>query len=236
MAKKKTYVEELLSDFRKSQKLAREAVSSLEARISSREKRIKFLEERISVLEEELGYQKECYENRFQEIFGVNFDNYLIGYGFEKHVVWWMNQYQKGYELKIWQGDKLARPYEEDDSIYASWNKYPDLIYVNERQKKVVALECKYRYDGVLNIDRRKYEDYKHFEMQIGSLMNVDTRVFIMVGSRGTADKPDFMYCIPVDYFENLTEVDLRSVPQFKIMERDYYYGNINNLPENFMF
>ena len=33
------------------------------------------------------------FEQLFQELFGTDYGTYIEGYNFEKHVVWWMNQY-----------------------------------------------------------------------------------------------------------------------------------------------
>lgn len=226
MAKKeKTYLETIMSDFKKGEKIVKDAVSKLESRVQSRDSRIAYLEK-------ELQDQKDYYEFKFLQIFGVNFENYLIGYGFEKHVVRWMNQYFSQYELKIWQGDKCVQPYIEGDKISASWNTYPDLIYVNEVKKKVIALECKYRNDGWLELERRQYENYKKFETQIRSFMGVDASVFIIGGSRGlNSDSPDYMYCIPLDFFADKDIVDFREIPEYKVYERGLSNVIKDNIP-----
>ena len=223
MTKRKTNIEIALSDVKKGQKLVRDAVARLESYLSSRDKK-------IDILGEALESEKESYENKFQKIFGESIDNYLVGYGFERHVVWWMNTYHPQYELKIWQSDKMANPYEDGDIIYPSWNQYPDLVYVNERDKKVLALECKYRFYGKLDINQERYNKYKEFEKVVRDLKNYTVDIYVMVGNYGlSSDKPENMYCFPIDYFKNTTEVDLKDVPQFKVMERAGGIVNISN-------
>ena len=211
---KKTKAEQAATEIRRSLKVLTEELDSKQRLINRQEKIIARLEREKASLEEE-------FNNNFTSIFGARFDEYLRGYGFEKHVVWWMNQYFHQFKLKIWQGDKCAHPHIDGEKIIASWNTYPDLIYVNEKSKKVIALECKYRDNGRLELKDQQYENYKDFETQIHKLMGVDINVYIIGGSRGiTSDRPDYMYCIPINYFANKKNVDFRDIPQFKIYER----------------
>ena len=222
---KKTPAEQAATEIRRSLKDLMEEVNRLQHRVNRREKD-------VENLIEENRWLQEKFDNNFMSIFGIKYEEYLKGYGFEKHVVWWMHQYFGQYELVIWQGDKCAHPYVDGDKICASWNTYPDLIYVDEERKRVVALECKYRNDGRLDLERRQYENYKRFESQIRSLMGVEVSVFIMAGSRGTSDRPDYMYCIPIDYFADRDSVDYRNIPDYKIYER----GFSNVIRENIAF
>lgn len=218
MAKKKTQAEQAATNVRRSLKILIKEIDSLQRKVNLHER--------------EKEKMQEEFDNKFRSIFGVKFDDYLRGYGFEKHVVWWMNQYFKQYDLKIWQGDKCAHPYIDGDKISASWNTYPDLIYVDDENKKAIALECKYRSDGRLELDRRQYANYKKFESQIHSLMRVDVSVFIMGGSRGlTSDRPDYMYCIPLDFFVDKEIVDFREIPEYKVYERGFSNVIKDNLP-----
>ena len=188
MAKKKSKVEETLSDVRKGQKLVRDAVGKLDETVKQLKKD---LEEARETLEEK--------HKLLQDLFGEHYNYFIDGYRFERHVVWWMNKNYPHYELKIWQGDKFAPPYKDGDLIYASWNKYPDLIYVDAKHKKAIALECKYRYDGRLELDSRQYSNYKNFETQIKELLHIDTEVYLMVGSGRIPNRPGSMYAIPID-------------------------------------
>lgn len=219
MAKKvRNKVEQALYDLQTARKMIKKAAEDLDSSIGSRDNKIAWLNE---IHENQIQGTKEEYETMFLEIFGVNVDRYLEGFRFERHVVWWMNKHFPQYELKIWQGDKCYKPYEDSQTISASWNTYPDLIYVDEKRKRVVALECKYRYDGKLELARRQYENYKRFEPQISALMGVDARVYIMAGSRGeTSGRPDFVYCIPIGYFDEHDSVDFRDIPEYKVYER----------------
>lgn len=240
MTKKKTYVEAALSDVRKGQKLVRDAVTRLADKISSQEKRIKFLEEQCDSAKEYQEEQKNKYENLLNELVGGNVDGYLEGYRFEQFVVRWMDINHKKYGLKIWQGDKHVKIFKGTKTLSASWNKFPDLIFVNEKEKKVVALECKYRYDGILKLTKAKFTDYQNFEKQINSFMQVDTKTYLMVGISGESKSPAYMYCIPIDHLENLMnnddeiELNMRDFPQFKVMEKDYY--DYISIPNNFQF
>ena len=123
------------------------------------------------------------FEQKFQDLFGENYDAYIEGYNFEKHVVWWMNQYFGNYSLKIWQGDKVAKPYGERNMIYASWNQYPDLIYVDEKNNKVLGLECKFCTYAKFKVERQQLRNYKDFEKYIHGLTNRDTKAYVIVGN-----------------------------------------------------
>ncbi len=220
---KKTPAEQAAIEIKRSLKELMEEVKRLQLQIIRRENNIVDLNNAIVNLQEEKRQLQEDFDNNFISIFGLKYKDYMKGYEFEKHVVWWMHQYFGQYELKIWQGDKFAHPYIEDDMICASWNMYPDLIYVDEQSKRVVTLECKYRNDGKLKFEHRQYENYKKFESQICSYMGVDARVYIMAGSRGeTSHYPDFMYCIPIDYFADKDYVDYRDIPEYKVYERGF--------------
>lgn len=231
MAKKeKTYLETIMSDFKKGERAVKDAVSRLESRVQSRESRIAFLEK-------ELQEQKAYYEFQFMKIFGVNIETYLIGYEFEKHVVWWMNKYCRKYVLKVWQGDKCASTSYDDDIIIATWNTYPDLIYVNKENTKVVALECKYRQNGKLSIDKQHYAHYEAIEKQIRDNLHIEARVYVMVGSSGSSShRPDYMYCVPLYEFKGEREVDMRNIPQYKVMDRSVIGQEIATHKENIPF
>ena len=223
MAKKIRFkVEQALYDIKVARKMIKKAAEDLESSINSRENRIHYLEEETKSNREWIAQTKEEYEAKFQEIFGVKIDTYLEGFRFERHVVWWMNSYVNQYELKIWQGDKCYKPYEDSKLISASWNTYPDLVYVDSINKKVIALECKYRSNAIISLDKRQYDNYKNFEKQIGNFMNVDVRVYVMVGTGGfSSDRPAFMYCVPLDCLRNQREYDLKTHPQYMVMERE---------------
>lgn len=222
---KKTEAEQAATNIRRSLKVLTEEIDKLQHKVNSRERT-------IAQLKMEKEEKQKEFDNNFINIFGVKYDDYLRGYGFEKHVVWWMNQYFNQYDLKIWQGDKCAHPYIDGDKISASWNTYPDLIYVDEVNKKAIALECKYRNDGMLELERRQYDNYKKFESQMRSLMKVDISVFIIGGSRGlTTDRPDYMYCIPLDFFKDKELVDFREIPEYKVYERGFSNVIKDNIP-----
>ena len=226
MAKKKTDIEQAASDVRKGQKMVRDAITCLEKKIS-------YLERQLKRKDEDLEQEKAEHETLIQELFGNNKDNYINGYKFERFIVRWMDINFSTYKLKIWQGDKCIKIFNGTKTLSASWNQYPDLIFVNESEKKVVALECKYKYDGWLKLDKRQYNNYTNFETQIRSLMGVDAKVYIMGGSRGlTPDYPDYVYCIPIDYFRNKDIVDFRDIPEYKVYER----GVSNVIKENIPF
>lgn len=229
-------VEQALYDIKVARKMIKKATEDLESSISSRDNKIAWLDEQLTIARQSIDDQmqgiRDEYESLFQEIFGENVDRYLEGFRFERHIVWWMNKNFPQYELKIWQGDKCYKPYEDSQTISASWNTYPDLIYVDEKQKRVVALECKYRYDGILNLDRRQYENYKRFETRISALMGVDAKVYIMAGSRGeTSGRPDYVYCIPIGYFDKHDSVDFRYIPEYKVYERGLFNIIEKNIP-----
>lgn len=219
MTKKKSELEQALSDFRKTQKEQRNIVSNLERIIRRKEREIRDLNNQIEMLKAE-------YEAKCQEIFGTNMDSYLQGVRFEQHVAWWMREYFQQYSLKIWQSDKYFRPYENDDPITAEWNSFPDLIYVDEDHKKVLAIECKYRKDGKLTIENRQYNNYKQSEVFLQTLFGAEVKVFVMAGVdkfRIWPQKPDYMYCFPIDFFKDGEEKDLKSFKENPVMDRYAY-------------
>lgn len=225
-------VEQALYDIKKARQMIKKAAENLESSIDSRENRIRFLEEETRSDIEWINQIKENYETKFQEIFGKRIDTYLDGFRFERHVVWWMNQYYSQYELKIWQGDKCYKPYEDSKMIRASWNSYPDLIYVDTNEKKVLALECKYRANGIIWLDDEHFKNYETFEKQIGNFMNVDTEVYVMVGTSGpSSERPDCMYCVPLSCLRNQREMDLCNYPQYRVMDRSEQMCITENIP-----
>ncbi len=205
---------------------------------------------------------EEDFEQKFQDLFGENYDAYIEGYNFEKHVVWWMNQYFGNYSLKIWQGDKIVKPYGERNKIYASWNQYPDLIYVDEQNNKVLGLECKFCTYAKFKVERQQLQNYKDFEKYIQELTNRDTRAYVIVGNNeyGFFDetvgvfvngycptdrenislRPTEMYCLPLDFIEqqlgnsDKTTIEVSNFPQYLIMTKPG--GKIRNLYNHIPF
>ena len=231
MTKKKSGLEQVLSDFRKTQKEQRNIVSNFERVIRRKEREIRELNDQLESLKAE-------YEAKCQEIFGTNMDSYLQGVRFERHVAWWMREYFPQYSLKIWQGDKCYKPYENDELITAEWNSFPDHIFVDESNKKVLAIECKYRKDGKLTIDERQYNNYKQSEILLQRLFGANVKVFVMVGVdefKICPNKPDYMYCIPIDRFEDGKEKELKSFKEYLVMDR-YHSANTKPILENIHF
>ena len=231
MTKKKSELEQALSDFRKTQKEQRNIVSDMERIIRRKEREIRELNDQLKSLKAE-------YEAKCQEIFGTNMDSYLQGVRFEQHVAWWMREYFPQYSLKIWQGDKYYKPYEEDEPITAEWNSFPDLIYVDEDQKKVLAIECKYRKDGKLTIEEKQYNNYKQSEVFLQNLFGAEVKVLVMAGIdefRIRPNKPDYMYCFPIDFFKDGKEKELKSFKEYLVMDR-YHYANTKPIIENIHF
>lgn len=195
---------------------------------------------RISVDEEK---KIKDLENKITQIIGkVNIDAYLCGLEFEKHVVFWMCKECPEYKLKIWQGDKVQSWFDWNfgkQIASADWNKYPDLIFVNYELKKVLAIECKYRKEGLLFISKEKYQDYLRFQENVHTFMNVDVETYIMVGVGGeNSSRPQKMYCIPLEEFDSKHNYDTNPMNmednyQFRVMYRTSggklttYYKNI---------
>lgn len=216
MARRKTELEQALSDFKKTQKEQRNIVSVLERIIYRKDKEVRDLKNKIESLTAE-------YEEKCTEIFGLNIDNYLQGVRFERHVTWWMREYFPQYSLKIWQSDKYYKPYSEETAITAEWNSFPDLIFVDESTKDVLAIECKYRKDGKLNIDDRQYNNYNRSKMLLQGLFGGKVKVFVMAGVDEhsiTPERPDYMYCIPLDRFKDGTEKDMKLFKNYLVMDR----------------
>lgn len=227
MAKKvRNKVEQALYDIKKARKMLKQAADDLDSSICSRERKIKWLEGRIDLQDEyindELARTKEEYDSQMQDVIGAHVDMYLKGYNFERFVVQWMFKNNSDFDLKIWQGDKCVDT-REGKKIVASWNMYPDLIYVNEKTKQVIAIECKYRSNGMLELSKKKYEDYKRFEDQIGGLMHVDVCVYLMFGCGWDAANPDTMYRLPIDKLaekfdaEDMCVLDAKNLDQYKV-------------------
>lgn len=202
------------------------------------------------------------FEQIFQELFGKDYDAYIEGYNFEKHVVWWMNQYFGNYTLKIWQGDKSCKPFEDRDRIYPSWNQYPDLIYVDEQKRKVLGLECKFCLYAKFKVERQQLQNYQDFVKHIRKLTNMDTTVYVIVGNNensffdetvgafvngymatyreNISKKPTEMYCLPLDFIEqqlgdsDRTIIEVSQFPQYRIMTK--LEGKIRNIYKNIPF
>ena len=216
MAKKKTELEQALSDFRKTQKEQRNIVSNYERIIRRKERDIRELNNQLESLKAE-------YEAKCQEIFGTNMDSYLQGVRFEQHVAWWMRKYFPQYSFLIWQSDKYYKPYEEEEPIRAEWNSFPDLIFVDMKAQKAIAIECKFRNNGLLTIDHEHYMNYKRAETQISEYLGVDTEVFVMAGTNEygrDSQKPEYMYCFPVDFFKDGAEKDIKLFKEYLVMDR----------------
>ena len=232
MAKKKTEAEQALFDIKKNLKVLSEQVNHLQVKLEIRTDQRKNLEEKLRELRESVDLK---IKNITKDLFGKNYDVYKEGYDFERHVVWWMNWLFPKYQLQIWQGDKMYQPYADQETIYAQWNKFPDLIYSDGNNKKVLAIECKFRCNGIYELSKSKYFDYKHFEQMIRDLTNIDVQTCIMIGSisdyykfdtRFSSNRPEYMYCIPINFFDNLFDktdmcvIDLREYPQFLVMKK----------------
>lgn len=125
--------------------------------------------------------------------------------------------------LLIWQSDKYYKPYEEEEPIRAEWNSFPDLILMDMKAKKAIAIECKFRSNGLLTIDHDHYMNYKRAETQISAYFGVETEVFVMAGTNefeGTSQYPDYMFCIPIDCFKDGKEKELKSFKEYLVMDR----------------
>ena len=223
MARKKTEFEQLLSNLN-AQKPSKKVIARLKEIFNQQEQQIEQLEQeleqttqRTEQLQEEIESIRQYYQQVLKRAIGSNYENYLIGYDFERYVVRWMDAYCNQHDFLFWQGDKSTISYITHHRLQAKWNAFPDLVYIDEKKQKLIALECKYKCNGKLTIEANKYKDYKDFARFIRQNTKWDVQVHIMVGSRGTADDPDFMYCIPLDYFEKHNKVDLRDIPQYKV-------------------
>ena len=233
MAKKKTPAEQALFDIKKNLKVLSEQVDRLQVQLEIRTNQKNTLEEKLNKLRESKELE---IRNISVDLFGDNYETYKDGYDFERHVVWWMNWLFPKYKLKIWQGDKICCPYGDHEPICPLWNKFPDLIYADDKKKKVLAIECKFRCNGIYELSKTKYLDYKLFEQLIRDLKDVDVQTCIMIGSISeyykfdkhySPNRPEFMYCIPINYFDTLFEksdtcvIDLREYPQFLVMKKN---------------
>lgn len=217
MTKKKTELEQALSNFKKTQKEQRQIVQSLETIIRSKEREVVRLKnEKQSLIDE--------YEDKLMSVVGENADEYIKGYNFERHVAWWMREHFPQYSLKMWQGDKYYCPYVDDKQITAEWNAFPDLIFVDEEKKKVLAIECKYRKDGKLTIDEKQFHNYRQSQIPLQTLFDAEVKVVVMAGVNEfsiTPQRPDYMYCIPIDCFEDGKEKDLKLLKEYLVMNRN---------------
>jgi len=236
MKKERSIVEQAILDSKKALKVLNNELISLQAKVKSRENRINYLENQLS---SEIEASKSKIDNLLLDLFGPNAQIYLEGLSFEKHVVWWMDKYYSKYSLKIWQGDKsnFINDYCGDHLVSAEWNSYPDLIFVDEKHKKAIAIECKYRRDGILNLDKKHYDNYVKFQKEISSHMDIKLNVYIMVGTAGQPDRPDWMYCIPLESFQyksDVIEINMRNMRKNLVMTRDF--SGIISYPENVPF
>lgn len=196
-------------------KKSADTIATLKLKCSSLEQRNAELNQRV----EELLSEVKDYEDWKKKN-----QDYLKGVEFEKFVVRWMYNHRNRFSLKIWQGDKsvpvVGYRYELHH-ITAAWNKYPDLIFVDDESKQAIAIECKYCFEGRRSLETRKYDDYLNFENSLSQFMGKNIRVYIMIGTRGEASNPDWLYCIPLDALkkENL-ELNMRDkeYQRYKIM------------------
>ena len=234
---KKTPIEKAVSDIKKSLATLVEErekeVSHLQSEINHLNYELKHTQSDLEWAQQQLDAKEHEREELLQALFGQHYNEVLTGWAFEEHVVWWMDQYYGHYRLKIWQGDKASFGYGkyfgDEHIITPDWNKYPDLIYVNDCLHKAIALECKYRFDGKLTLTKEKYDEYKRFEDRMTQFMSVKVDVYLMVGTGGNSShKPDWMYCIPIDDINFLegNEVTIsmsaKENQRYKVLERRY--------------
>jgi len=109
--------------------------------------------------------------------------SHISGLAFEKHVV---GLFGNDFKILRWMREGASR--EEVDFC-------PDLEIMHVRTGDVFGVECKYRSTHHLGwlAWAKEYQLRKY-----GRYCEVSGRhLFIVIGLGGTAEKPDYMYCIP---------------------------------------
>jgi hypothetical protein len=114
------------------------------------------------------------------------------GDAFENYVV---DHFDKQYfSIVFWSGDHCRKR-----NIRVESDTYPDLVirYNRSNKNETFAVECKYRknhYKGKLNWSKygqiERYTDFQEL---------TQIPVFVVIGLGGEPDKPDRMFCIPLN-------------------------------------
>lgn len=124
-----------------------------------------------------------------------NPENEEIGFQFEKFVVSKFNE--DHFTLLEWRSDKQL------DGRFPKACQLPDLeFYFNsEHQPYHFAVECKWRryfkFDSVEWATDSQFHRYREYQNQ------TKIPVFIVLGIGGEADKPNAVYCIPLNEIDN---------------------------------
>lgn len=124
-------------------------------------------------------------------------DNYDKGLTFEQYVYDLFDK--RYYSIEDWTRDlsdkRSGRSVESD--------KNPDFTVRYKPKNERFAVECKYRsrYVPSKKIDKNviawSYPDQIQRYQEFSKKMNIP--VFIVIGMMGTPDKPQYMYCIPLE-------------------------------------
>lgn len=125
--------------------------------------------------------------------------HYQKGIAFERFVVDLFLKRSKFFAIHDWTNDI----YEKRKGIKVESNKNPDLVIRYKHTDEKIAIECKYRSYYYQNhkfksqsikwSNPHQIKQYKEF-----SRLN-DIPVFIVIGVGGEPDKPEDMFCIPLD-------------------------------------
>ncbi|OPY25736.1 MAG: hypothetical protein A4E28_02959 [Methanocella sp. PtaU1.Bin125] len=110
---------------------------------------------------------------------------HAAGHAFERHVIGLLG---KDFRIVSWMSDG-ARGREEIDFS-------PDLVVEHLPSGTVIGIECKYRstlFGGNISW-AKEYQPakYRRFTTATGF------RVFVVVGTGGTPERPQYMYCLPL--------------------------------------
>lgn len=122
--------------------------------------------------------------------------NYNKGVDFEKYVAGLFNEY---YAIKDWTRDNS----DKRSGIKVESDKNPDFIVRYKPRDEVFAVECKYRSYVIWNERIKDYVINWAYPAKIQAYNAFSKRegipVFIVIGLAGSPDKPETMFCIPLE-------------------------------------
>jgi len=125
--------------------------------------------------------------------------HYQKGIAFERFVVDLFLTRSKYFAIHDWTNDI----YDKRNGINVESNRNPDLVIRYKPTNEKIAIECKYRSNYYHNHKIRDQSikwSNPHQIKQYREFKNLnDIPVFIVIGVGGEPDKPEDMFCIPLE-------------------------------------
>lgn len=118
-----------------------------------------------------------------------------IGYSFEKYIA---KKLEPNNKIKEWRGDK------GDGVIFVESCQNPDFECVDISTGFSFSVECKYRKKWQIDKDGDEYIRWASNEKQIANYNKYAKEegmpVFIVIGTGGEPDDPEFLFSIPLEF------------------------------------